>query len=1052
MADVQNLEGLLRWRCIGPFRGGRVVTVAGSYHDPNTFYFGAVAGGVWKTTDAGLYWRCVSDGFFTTSAVGALAVAPSDSNVIYAGTGETTIRIDVSHGDGVYKSSDAGRTWDNVGLRDTRFIGKIRVHPENPDIVWVAALGHAFGQNKERGVFKSTDGGKNWKQVLFVSEKAGAVDLSVDTTNPRILYASIWETYRNFWQISSGGPESGLWQSTDGGETWTNITTRQGLPKGLLGKIGVAASPAKPGRVWALIEHVKEGGLYRSDDYGTQWERVSDNQNLVSRAWYYMHLTADPQDGDTVYVNNLDFYKSSDGGKNFSQIPTPHGDNHDLWIDPRNNQRMIQGNDGGANISLNGGASFSSIYNQPTAQFYHLATDNLEPYTVFGTQQDNSSIAVPSRSSHVAISWADCYLAGTGESGYIAVRPDDPNIVYVGAVGSSPGGGNCLQRYDHRTRQIRLITTWPELYSGSGAEEHKYRFAWTYPIVISPHDPNTLYIGGNMVFKSTNEGQSWEPISPDLTRADPETLKPTGGPINRDAVGAEVYATVYALAESPLKKGLLWAGSDDGLLHISRDGGANWQNITPKNLGEWTLISCIEPSPYDPSTAYVAATRYKTDDYQPYLYVTHDYGESWQRINNGIPEYDFTRVIRADPTQKGLLYAGTETGIYYSYDEGANWQRLQLNLPVSPIHEILVKGTDLIAGTHGRSIWILDDLTPLRALGDGLPEGQAHLFTPRDSLRVSAGIDWSDPVDNSFNYFSSRSAAYLATTTPDGEKVRTMLDAGENPPAGVIITYRLESVPEQPITLTFRDGKGNEIRSFSSRKEDDPAIAKERRIPAQAGWNRFVWDMKHAPVTKIEGSDPPAEATISGPLVAPGSYSVVLKVGETELTQPFKIVKPSNLPATQEDLDAQYDLSLRIHQQLDRTAKTINRMRDLRSQLDGWAKRTVEKEESKKVGEAAKTLSEKVLEVEKMLQIPDLRPGWADNLNQGTRLFGKLTELPNAVAIGDYRPTDAAEAAFSSIKERVEAQISRFEELVAGDLAAFNKLAAETGLGVAVAG
>lgn len=1052
MADAQNLDGLLRWRCIGPFRGGRVVTVAGSYHEPNTFYFGAVAGGVWKTTDAGLYWRCVSEGFFTTSAVGALAVAPSDSNVIYAGTGETTIRIDVSHGDGVYKSTDAGRTWANVGLRDTRFIGKIRVHPQNPDIVWVAALGHAFGPNKERGVFKSTDGGKNWKQVLFVSEKAGAVDLSVDTTNPRILYATVWEAYRNFWQISSGGPESGLWQSTDGGETWTNITANQGLPKGLLGKIGVAASPAKPGRVWALIEHVKEGGLYRSDDYGQQWERVSDNQNLVSRAWYYMHLTADPQDSDTIYVNNLNFYKSSDGGKNFSEMPTPHGDNHDLWIDPRNNQRMIQSNDGGANISLNGGASFSSIYNQPTAQFYHLATDNREPYTVFGTQQDNSSIAVPSRSSHVAITWADCYLAGTGESGYIAVRPDDPNIIYVGAVGSSPGGGNSLQRYDHRTQQIRLITTWPELNSGSGAEEYKYRFAWTYPIVISPHDPNTLYIGGNMVFKSTNEGQSWEPISPDLTKADPETLKPTGGPINRDAVGAEVYATVYAFAESPLKKGLFWAGSDDGLMHISRDGGASWQNITPKNLGEWTLISCIEPSPYDPSVAYVAATRYKTDDYQPYLYVTHNYGESWQRINNGIPEYDFTRVIRVDPYQKGLLYAGTETGIYYSYDEGANWQRLQLNLPVSPIHEILVKGSDLIAGTHGRSIWILDDLTPLRALADGLPEGQAHLFTPRDSLRIAAGIDWSEPVDNTFNYFSSRSAAYLATSTPDGEKVRTMLDAGENPPAGVIITYRLESVPEQPATLTFRDSKGNEIRSFTSRKEDDPTIAKERRVPAKAGWNRFVWDMKHAPVTKIEGSDPPAEATIVGPLVAPGNYSVVLKVGDTELTQPFKIVKPSNLPATQEDLEAQYDLLLRIHQQLDRTAKTINRMRDLRGQLNGWSKRTAEKEESKKVGEAAKALSEKVLEVEKMIQIPDLRAGWADNLNQGPRLLGKLIELPSGVAIGDYRPTDAAEAAFSELKEQIETQISRFEELVAKDLVAFNKLATETGLSVAVAG
>ncbi len=1051
MSDTHNLAGLLRWRCIGPFRGGRVVAVAGSYDDPNTFYFGGACGGVWKTTDAGNYWQSISDGYFTTSAVGALAVAPSDSNVIYAGTGETTIRIDVSHGDGVYKSTDAGRTWANVGLRETRFIGKIRVHPENPQIVWVAALGHAFGPNKERGVFKSEDGGKSWKQTLFVSEKAGAVDLSVDATNPRILYATIWEAYRSFSQINSGGPDSGLWKSTDGGETWTNISTRQGLPKGILGKIAVAASPAKAGRVWALIEHATEGGLYRSDDSGTIWERVSDNQNLVSRAWYYVHLTADSQDGDSVFVNNLKLYKSSDGGKTFAEIPTPHGDNHDLWIDPRNNRRMIQGNDGGANISLNGGFSFSSIYNQPTAQFYHLATDNQEPYTVFGTQQDNSSIAVPSRSSHTVITWADCYIAGTGESGYIAVRPDDPNIVYVGAVGSSPGGGNSLQRYDHRTKQIRLITTWPEVMSGYGAGEHKYRFAWTYPIVISPHDPNTLYIGGNLVFKSTGEGQSWQPISPDLTRADPETLKPTGGPINRDSIGAEVYATVFALAESPLEKGLLWAGSDDGLLHISRDGGANWQNITPKDLPDWTLISGIEPSPFDPGTAYVAGTRYKLDDYRPYLYITRDYGESWQSINNGISESDFTRVIRTDPTRQGLLYAGTETGVYVSFDDGANWQPFQLNLPVSPVHELLVKGSDLIAGTHGRSIWILDDLTPLRELAAGQPEGPVYLFAPRDTSRVLPGIDWSEPTAGSTNYINSRGGGYLSTTTPDGEKVRTLLDVGENPPAGVIVTYKLTTAPTEPIKLTFRDAQGREINSFTSRKADDPAIAKERRVPAQPGWNRFVWNMQHTRVTKIEGSDPVAEATIEGPFVAPGSYTVTLKAGEVELTQPFNIVKPSNLPATQADLDAQYDLVLRIHNQLDRTAKTINRMRDLRGQLDGWAKRAAGREGGAQVAEAAKALSAKALEVEKTLQIPDLRPGMADNINQGVRLFAKLEELPPVIALGDYRPTDVAEVVFASLKERIETQIARFETLVSDDLAAFNKLVAGAGLGPVLA-
>ncbi len=1050
MSDALNLDGLVRWRCIGPFRGGRVVAVAGSYHDPNTFYFGAVAGGVWKTTDAGTYWRCVSDGFFTTASVGALAVAPSDSNVLYAGTGETTIRIDVSHGDGVYRSTDAGTTWTHVGLRDTRHIGKIRVHPTNPDVVWVAALGHAFGQNAERGVFKSEDGGTTWKQVLFVSEKAGAVDLSLDETNPRILYAAVWEAHRSFWDISSGGEDSGLWRSTDGGETWTNISDRPGLPTGTLGKIGVSASPARAGRVWALIEHKTEGGLYRSDDHGEHWEKVSDNQNLISRAWYYTHVTADSQDGDTVYVNNLDFWKSTDGGKTFEEIATPHGDNHDLWIDPRNNRRMIQGNDGGANVSFNGGVTFSTIYNQPTAQFYHLATDIREPYLVYGTQQDNSSVAVPSRTNHAAITWGDCFIAGTGESGYIAVRPDDPDIVYVGAIGSSPGGGNSLQRYDRRTDQIRLITTWPEAMRGLGASEDKERFAWTYPIVISPHDPTTLYIGGNRVFRSTDEGQSWQAISPDLTRADPETLKPTGGPVNLDAIGAETYATVFAFAESPHEQGVFWAGSDDGRLHLSRDGGGSWQEITPADLPEWTMISGVEPSPFDPGTAYVAGTRYKLDDYRPYLYVTRDYGEHWSRIDSGIPEHDFTRVIRADPTCQGLLYAGTETGVYVSIDDGANWRRMESNLPVAPIHELLVKDGDLIAGTHGRSIWILDDLTPIRTLADGVPDGEPYLFSPRDTPRVLPGIDWSANVAGSTNYLGSRGGGYTAETTADGEAVRTYLDAGENPPRGVIVAYRLTAEPEEPITLSFRGADGQDIRSFSSRKPDDAPKAEERRVPAREGWNRFVWDMRYAPVTKIEGSDPAAEKPIEGPIVAPGAYTVVLKAGETELTQSFKIVKPTNIPATQEDLDAQEDLLLRIHRQLERTTTTINRMRDVRAQLDGWAKRTREREGATDVASAAEALRDKVLDVEKTLLVPDLRPGWADNLNEGIRLLEKLANLRPVVALGDYRPTDAAEAVFADLTERIEEQIARFEALLGDDLAAFNSLTANAQLGAVI--
>jgi photosystem II stability/assembly factor-like uncharacterized protein len=1052
VSDTQELDlaGLLKWRCIGPFRGGRVVAVAGTTHEPNTFYFGAVAGGVWKTIDAGTYWRPVSDGFFTASSVGALAVAPSDPNVIYAGTGETTIRIDVSHGDGVYRSSDAGRTWTNVGLRDTRHIGKVRVHPDNPDVVWVAALGHAFGPNEERGVFKSDDGGATWRKVLFVSDKAGAVDLTVDQTNPRILYAAIWEAHRSFWQISSGGPESGIWRSVDGGESWENLTQRPNLPTGTLGKTGVAASPAQSGRVWALLEHAKEGGLYRSDDYGDHWEKVSGDHNLISRAWYYMHLTADPQDADTIYVNNLSFWKSSDGGKSFVEIATPHGDNHDLWIDPRDNRRMVQGNDGGANVSLNGGYSWTTIFNQPTAQFYHIAADSRDPYYLYGTQQDNSSIAVPSRTNHPGIAWGDCYIAGTGESGYIAVRPDNPEIVYVGAIGSSPGGGNALQRFDRQVNQIRLITTWPEPMGGYGAGEHKQRFAWTYPIVVSPHDPNTLYIGGNQVFKSKDEGQSWEAISPDLTRADPETLGPTGGPVNRDAVGAEVYATVFAFAESPHQAGLFWAGTDDGRLQLSRDGGANWQEITPPDLPEWTLISGIEPSPFDAGTAYVAATRYKLDDYRPYLYVTRDYGESWFRIDTGIAEDDFTRVIRADPVQRGLLYAGTETGIYVSFDDGATWRRLLTNLPVAPIHDILVKGDDLVAGTHGRSIWILDDLAPLRALAAGVPDGQPHLFTPRETTRVLPGIDWGDDVANSTNYLSGRPGGYVSEKTPDGETIRTYLDAGENPPRGVIVTYRIVAAPEAPISLAFRTAGGEELRVFSSRKPDDPPQAKERRVPANVGWNRFVWDMRLAPATKIEGEDPAAKEPIAGPIIAPGEYSVTLTIGESELTQPFRIVKPAAVAATQADLDAQFDLLQRIHHQVDRTTTTINRMRDLRAQLDGWAKRTREREGGAEIAKAAEELRDNVLEIEKVLLVPDLRSDW-DAYNYGVRLLDKLTSLADVVALGDYRPTDVAEEVLTDLQARLDEQITRFEKLLADDLAAFNTRVADAKLGALVA-
>ena len=734
---TQNLLQSMTFRCIGPPRGGRVVAVAGDPTEPGVFYFGAVAGGVWKTDDAGTTWRNISDGYFNSSPVGALTVSESDPNVIYAGMGETAIRTDIVHGDGVYRSSDGGTTWTHLGLTDTRYIGEIRVHPKNPDIVYVAALGHVFGPNEERGVFRSRNGGQSWEKVLYKNEGAGAIDIALDPRNPDVLYASIWQAHRNFWELSSGGPDSGIWKSLDGGDTWTDITRNKGLPQdGILGKIGLAASPAKPGRVWALIESDTKPGMFRSDDFGETWTFLSDKQDLRYRPWYYMHVTADPLDAETVYVNNLSLWKSNDGGSTYVEIPTPHGDNHDLWIDPKDNRRMVQGNDGGANVSFNGGLSWSTIYNQLTAQFYTVETDNQFPYRVYGTQQDNSSISVPSDTICGAIAWGDCYPAGTGESGYIAVHPDNPNIVYVGAVGSSPGGTGALQRYDHSTGQIQLINVWPQANSGYGADNLKYRFPWTYPILFSPHDPDILYTCGNHAFRSTDEGHSWQPISPDLTRADKSKLKASGGPITKDTSGAEHYATIYTFRESPHEPGVFWSGSDDGLVYLSRDGGENWVDVTPPDLPEWSYIRTVEPSPHDPATLYLAATRYKLDDPAPYIYRTTDYGQTWRKIVDGIPEDDFIRVVRADPERAGLLYAGSETGLYVSMDDGGSWQRWAGNFPVTPVYDMKIKEGDLVIGTHGRSFWIMDDLTPLRQLKDDLDDSGVHLFQPRPAYRI----------------------------------------------------------------------------------------------------------------------------------------------------------------------------------------------------------------------------------------------------------------------------------------------------------------------------
>ncbi|MGB0384865.1 MAG: WD40/YVTN/BNR-like repeat-containing protein [Ardenticatenaceae bacterium] len=1043
MSSSYKLDGLLEWRCIGPFRGGRVVAVAGDPSDMNRFYFGACAGGVWKTSDGGTYWENVSDGFFKTGSVGALAVAESDPNVIYAGMGETTIRIDVSHGDGVYKSTDAGKTWQHMGLADTRAIAKIRVHPTNPDLVYVAALGHPFGDNEERGVFRSQNGGKTWEKVLYRSEKAGAIDLTMDASNPRILYAAIWETRRSFWDIKSGGPDSSLYKSTDGGDSWTEITANEGLPQGPLGKIGISASPAQSGRVWALVE-AKDGGLFRSDDGGAKWEKVSDDERLCRRHWYFTHITADTQDPETVYVLTLRMWKSVNGGRTFTEVTTPHADNHDLWIDPNNAQRMIQGNDGGACVSFNGGDTFSSTYNQPTAQFYHLAVDNQHPYRVYGTQQDNTSISVPSQSDGASISWADCYLAGKGESGYIAVRPDDPNIIYVGAIGSSPGGGNALQRYDHRTKQIRLITTWPEQTRGYGAEDYKYRFAWTYPIVLSPHDPNVLYVTGNHVFRSTDEGTSWEILSPGLTRADPETLKPSGGPINLDAIGAETYATIYAFVESQHEPGVFWGGSDDGLIHLSKDGGQTWHDVTPPELPEWTMISMIEQSPHDPATVYVAATRYKLDDYQPYLYKTTDYGDSWQKITDGLPSDDFTRAIREDPAREGLLYVGTETGLYLSFNGGDSWQSFQLNLPVTPIHDLLIKENDLIVATHGRSFWILDDLTPLHQLSDAVYDSDAHLFTPRPTIRTIPSVLHMSGGSPGKNYraTSGEVTPFIESKTPEGRTVRRFLDAGENPPRGVIITYYLKEQPSDQICLTILDAEGNEIKTFESKgRTRIPACSEDKNklyLPANAGMNRFIWNLRYPDGATIAGKDISADKP-TGPIAPPSSYQLQLNVGEQTLNASFELLKDPRVTTTQEDFDAQFDLLMRIRDKHGATNSAINQIRDLKAQLNGWVDRLSEHSQKEPITQAADALKAKLQPIEETFIMPGLKTR-SEVINHRARLATKLASLRSVVASADFAPTKASYQVFDYLSAQIDTQLNALQELIANDVAAFNQL------------
>lgn len=1003
-----SLDGL-EWRQLGAFRGGRVVAVAGDPRDRQTFYMGSTGGGVWKTHDGGLYWRNVSDGYFQRASVGALAVAPSDPNVVYAGMGEATIRGNVSHGDGVYRSTDGGRSWSHLGLADTRNIGKVRVHPADPDTVYVAALGHAHGPNAERGLFRSRDGGVTWKKVLSRGDAAGAIDVCIDPQNPRILFATFWEAIRTPYQMISGGPGSGLFKSTDGGDTWSDLSRAKGLPRGVLGKIGVAASPARADRVWAIVE-AKDGAVFRSDDGGRTWERGSEDRELRQRAWYYHHIYADPVDPETVWVLNVDTWRSSDAGKSFGQVSIPHGDHHDLWIDPKDPLRMIEGNDGGATVTFNGGASWSSIYNQPTAEYYHVIADDRQPYRLYAAQQDNSTISVPSRVPLTGITMADAWEVGGGEAGHIAIRSDDPDIIFAG------DHQGLLTRHDRRTGQSRVINVWPDAMSGLNAGSVKYRFNWTSPTALSPHDPNVLYTCAQYVFRSLDEGASWDRVSPDLTRNDPKTTGDSGGPITLDQTGAEYYATIFSFAESTKARGVLWAGSDDGLIHVSRDDGRTWKNVTPTGMAALTLVSIVEPSPHDPAVAYVAATRYKLDDFRPYLYKTANYGRTWTKITTGIPADVFTRAIREDPAVQGLLYCGTEVGVYVSLDDGAHWQRWSgRRLPVVPIHDLVVKEGDLCLATHGRSFWIFDDLSPLRELARsaGAMRG-ARLFTPRRTTRYRTYGGFSTKTIPGKNYRHPGATFFTLVPEEDvtGEKTEIYLDAGKNPPDGVIVTYWLAK-PAKALTLTVEDARGRTIRSYTTRPEnEDPKDPKntEPRVTNIAGMNRFVWNLRYPDAAKI--TDEPTMdqmSALQGPVAAPGRYAVRLQADGVDQRASFEITKDPRIPATDADLAAQFALSRRLRDLLDRTHRGVDRLRAARSDpaIKPATKRSLDAIEGELMQPKAKSRQ--------------------DTLNFGVRLNNRIAAVIGAVGNADAAPTKQAAELAAVLEREVDAQLAKLD-------------------------
>jgi len=991
-----SLFASLKWRSIGPNRGGRSIAVAGSAARPLEYYFGATGGGVWKTADGGTTWRPVADKFLKTSSVGALAVAESNPDIVYVGMGETQLRGNIIQGDGLYKSADGGKTWSSVGLKGTQAISRIRIHPKNPDLVYVAALGKPYAPGSERGVFRSKDGGKTWERILFHDPKSGAVDLSMDPNNPDVLYAALWEVFRTPHSLSSGGPGGGLLKSTDGGTTWTELTKNPGLPMGIWGKVGVAVSPADSKRLYAIVEN-ENGGVFLSDDAGATWKQVNSERRLRQRAFYYSRLYADPKDRDTMYVLNTGFYRSTDAGKTYKAIRVPHGDNHDLWIAPNDATRMINSNDGGANVSVNGGETWTP-QTFPTAQFYNAFVTTHVPYHVCGAQQDNSTACVESTGNG-----SELYDVGGGESGYIAPDPRNPDVFYAGSYGGH------LTRYDRKSGQERAVNVWPDNPMGYSAIDIKERFQWTYPIVFSPVDPKVLYVGSQHVWKTTNEGQSWERISPDLTRHDPSTMGPSGGPITLDQTGVETYATVFTIAPSRHDVNVIWAGSDDGYVQVTQDGGKTWGNVTPPGLPAFARISLIEASPHKPGTAFVAANRYQRDDRAPYVYRTDDFGQTWAKIVTGIPGDDFARAIREDIKKPGLLYLGTELGPYVSFDNGGTWQSVRPELPVTPVHGIVSTENDLVIGTHGRSFYILDNAAILRQFTPEVAGATVHLFDPPAAIRgVSRGV----------------SIDYLLKNTADKVTIE-ILDA-----QGQLINL-YSGVAE-------KEGAKPEAAPAG---DEDGARRQAPRAAAKAGMNRFVWDMRYANAKDFPGMILWAGST-RGPAALPGNYQVRLTAGAETKTAGFTIRRNPNLATVSEsDLQEQFTLALQIRDMVTQANETVIRIRDLKKQIAERVAAVRSKEKGQQSSDAVisgEALTLKLTMVEG--EIYQYRnQSSQDPLNYPIKLNNKLAALQGVVESGDGKPTEQAYAVFKELSARLDEQLAKLAAIVKTNVALFNK-------------